>query len=243
MSTPLITPIVSLVSTENGIARYLVRPSGTTINRGSGVEYVSARKAAQLLGVNEKTIRRWVKAGRFPGAIKRSATLIDIPVSELRAEGEPVIDRIKRVEVENERLHAELASIKSSIEAIMRSKTPPEGQEQRIQQLDLSRYHYPIVTPSSGRPNESVPIAFTSPTETARFLLRHGVSDNTSRRWPGLPNTPRAALEYARNHVIAMGYRAASIHLHQCNIPECPCHSLWGDTPQLGGDSGQPMLE
>lgn len=49
--------------------------------------YVSARKAAQMLGVDHKTIKSWVKRGRIPGEVRRVKTVrefIVIPKESLK---------------------------------------------------------------------------------------------------------------------------------------------------------------
>jgi excisionase family DNA binding protein len=49
------------------------------------MRYLNAAEAARALGIGDKTIRRWLKAGRFPSAIVRENREYAIPEDEIEA--------------------------------------------------------------------------------------------------------------------------------------------------------------
>lgn len=169
---------------------------------------VSARQAAAILGVNERTVRRWITAGRVPArkvAINRYAIDLDaLPDDTL-------ISLLRRIEA----LEAHNAIYRAST-AVFRQEAAP------IVKGDISRLSTAAAFP--GHPSAS----FLTVEGLKRFLVEHGINYHTSRDYyrAGCPLDAPGALLWVYRHIERAGYRAGAVALHPCQNKECSCVTL-----------------
>jgi len=195
-------------------------------------EKVTARRAADLSGLNERTIRRMIQRGDLPAQkIAVNRYLIDTDHLPPRKRS-PIREELTV-------LHQEIDALKRRLNALEKGKTPPDALRAKSDRVEAS--DAPVAIPTltrqvladAGEPSAppSVPPANdeTLPrvVDVSRYLERHGINPYTPRSWPwlkeALPITGSSLLIRAREHIRASGWRAGTLVLHKCTQANCAC--------------------
>lgn len=191
-------------------------------------EKVTARRAAELTGLNERTIRRMIARGDLPAELV-SVNRYQIDTSDL-----PPRKR-NRVQEELSSLRADMDALKRRLSLLEKAETPPDAPGRNSDSFyipDMSSIRYTPPKPPGARYSATL----AAPTdddllrrvsEVCHYLERHGVSPYTPKTWPwvkgALPISGAQLLELTIEHVQRTGYRASTIVLHKCTQEDCAC--------------------
>jgi predicted DNA-binding transcriptional regulator AlpA len=156
------------------------------------MRYLNAAEAARALGIGDKTIRRWLKAGRFPSAIVRDNGEYAIPETEIESLRQHRI-KYMHTKVTNldqspdvSALAEKLAALEQEIAELKKAQSSPHQspnlapyKDEVSNSTQQKRSQNRIVAPSEGMPSDL-------PEGTIKlvdFVVWYGLSDSTVGRW------------------------------------------------------------
>lgn len=188
------------------------------------MRYVTAREAATICGMSERTIRRMIASGKLK-ARKVAPNRFEIaevdlprkkrdPLGELRAQVEALERRVRTLEAQSVRV----------------ARSEPNLTEQGV--TDLSTHSYATVSHYSALHVASSG-GFRTHADGAAWLAEHGIAQNTVAGWKremeraGIARDKRSYLGYAieRKRTAADAWRVPW-ELHTCSDVLCVCHEL-----------------
>ncbi len=212
-------------------------------------EYVTARRAADLCGLNERTIRRHIASGKLQ-AERGDDGDYRIPTSALAALRRAAKERATRrgdLAGELAALRAEVEALRSRIEAVEARPLARTSSSDILARLATRREagigasgeDVSSISPYTPRPLKSHRSAsFSGDTssdglrthaDALRWLQRHGdMAEGTPKTWPGwreVALTPSAVLALA---IECSAKRAVKWRLHPCDDAACVCHARLG---------------
>ncbi|HUY76441.1 MAG TPA: hypothetical protein VMV29_06695 [Ktedonobacterales bacterium] len=197
-------------------------------------DYVTARRAADLCGLNERTVRRHIASGKL-----QAERLADgdyaIPVSALATLRRVAKERAHR----RGDLAGQLATLRAEVDALtarLDALTMPPTRTHAGHQDAATATPRPTASPvrmplQRATTDRGVPGAPITHADAARWLVRHGIaSETTPKSWPGwreTPPTPADVLALALSFADEGNWRK-SWRLHPCGDSGCVCHDLLG---------------
>ena len=210
-------------------------------------KYVSASKAAALLGLNEKTVRSLIERGEIQ-AYHVSAKRFNVSMDEVhRIAAKRGIELEQDTEVSIASLDLELLKLRDRIEQLEQLRERLERLEQRLEHADKPiaprapaerpttmkerKPHTSMTTEAKGTLPEGL-VAFTD------FYKAHSISETTARRglegqcfpvvsgpWHRGNSVIKQALDLSGQRAFCE-YFSSKGKLHQCEVADCPCHTL-----------------
>lgn len=226
------------------------------VEQGVIAMLVKLSDAAWLVSRHERIVRRRLlipegEPGHLPARKQGSAWLIDTAdlarywsidagrLDELqrRERRSPDVMAAKIAEMERE-LKALRARV-SSLEAQNGRQTRQDDQQAAWGSPDMSSISPPAYKPSGELLARSFSMTyapsiagatFRTRSDAARWLMRHGISENTPKSWPGWRDVelePRAVLQLALSLYDPSNWRI-TWRLHPCDDSACVCHELLG---------------
>ncbi len=214
------------------------------------MDYVTARRAADLCGVNERTIRRHIANGRLQ-AERGDDGDYRIPttaLAQLRKAASARATRRGDLAGEVATLRAEVDALRSRLDALETRPAYPtsraseilarlsrqDGTETGASGVDVSSIRLPRARPperhrSASFSGATSPDSFANHADALRWLHRHGdMAEGTPKTWPGwreVALTPSAVLALA---IACSAKRGVKWRLHACDDATCVCHALLG---------------
>lgn len=203
---------------------------------GPSPRLVTARRAAELTGLNERTIRRMIARGDL-AARKVAVNRFLIDPADLPAR------KRNRLRDEIDQLRSDLDALARRVRALERGQSahkPPDspynalradsersgGEEVSsisppLQRAFLDRYSaLSLPAPTQERVCSRV-------SDVQRFGERHGLSFTTPKGWRWLPALLPIGEHELLNQILAhyreAAHRAAGVHLRRCDLADCPC--------------------
>lgn len=150
------------------------------------MRYVNAAQAARILGIGDKTIRRWLKEGKkLPGAIVKATGEYAIPESEVEELRQLRLKYTKDETASHDQsgfdtLAAKVAQLEQEVATLKQGHAAVS--EQAIER--------PISTSESDTISNTAKRAYTTSEDISTdwilcsdFFERHGVKETTYRRW------------------------------------------------------------
>jgi excisionase family DNA binding protein len=192
---------------------------------------VTARRAAEITGLNERTIRRMIHRGDL-AAVKVAVNRYLIRLADL-----PPRKR-NRIREELDALRSDLETLRRRVAALESAKTLPDAlraESGRLPAPGTRSYLPDLSSLLAPRPTQLVYGPHGEPfpriVDACIFLERHGINRMTPRTWPwlkeALPITEAELLQRTRAHVLATGWRAGGTRaLHKCTQEDCVCQWL-----------------
>lgn len=197
---------------------------------------VTARRAAELTGLNERTIRRMIARGDL-AARKVAVNRFLIDPADLPAR------KRNRLRDEIDQLRSDLDALTRRVRALERGQTahkPPDSPYNalRADSEGFSSEEVSSISPPLQRAFLDRYSALSLPapalervcgrvSDVQRFAERHGLSFATAKGWRWLrqllPIGEHDLLNQILAHYREAAHRAAGVHLRRCDLADCPC--------------------
>lgn len=209
---------------------------------------VTARQAAELTGLNERTIRRMIERGQLH-ATKAAPNRYLIDTRDLPPRRRSRTQELRELTEAITALRRDLDALRRRI-TLLEVTRPPEyppaparAESERVESEQVSSIRLPRARPpvdllsasfSSERTAEAPNGPFTTVASAARYLARHGINPLTPKNWTWLRDdlAERATLDadtllrQVRAHIAAVGRRGGALLLHTCDDVACACHRV-----------------